>query len=1276
MHLVAGFLVLLAGPAQADVYRFFGGQHPAGATSPALCTDQAEPWYPTIAGACQGLKSVLPACDRSSAIYRNYVATLSGPGLCSVSWEYANVDNPGSWYGYNGTWGVTTQVCPSNSSPNGSSCTCNTAYVTDPQNPSSCVPVVSSKVPNKPQAQDFCVANPIYPLTGAKKEFVGTGISVGGMGLTLAYDTMLKLPANQADTALALVEPNSFGALWKSSFHHKLAVSFDATRALLSRGDGKVLSFIGNGAGVFTTDADNTHKLVSIAGGYRFTDVATGDQETFDATGLLQSLVRGNSGMVLSFVYSGVNLTKVQSSDGRIVRFAYTNNLVSLITDTNGRTIVPAYDGNRNLVSLTWQDGKASQFLYENTSFPWAMTGKMDENNSRYATFTYDAQGRAIISEHAGGVDRYSVSYTQPPQLVVTDAYDPATRKLSRQHDWQIPGGTTLELPNGQNSSVAAASVMGMPSITSQSQPAGSGCAASTSAVSYDANGNIASKDDFTQMRSCYANDPGRNLPLVTVEGLPNTVDCASVLTTGASLPSGSRKVSTRWHPHWSLAARIEQPLKITTDIYHGQLDPFNGNVIANCTSALNLPNGKPLPVLCKRVEQATLDVDGASASPYDPYYDNVSLLLRGDGADGSTSFVDSSATPKAVTAGGDARVSTTQSKFGGSSMYFDGVRDYITVPPSPSLSMGASDFTIEMWIYKLGDNANASRLWNPDGDLYGDISLAIDAAGSLVSYGSSTGTSWNVWAFGTGIAIPNGVWKHLALVRSGGTVTLYVDGVGTVMTTSLGSAPLYDWGGSHIIGGQSTGADRPFNGYIDDFRVTKGLARYTGPFAVPTATYLGPAALDPAAQIKVSSFTYDASGRLLTSKDPSNRVTTYAYYGNSTDFSNPSISSDPGFDSVSLLLHGDDSDGAVAFTDSSADPKPVTTAGNTMISTTQSRFGGSSMYFDGARDYITVPSHPSLSMGASDFTIEMWIYKLADNPEASRLWNPDGDLYADANLGIDATGKLVSYGTSTGSSWNAWAFGTGVAIPNGVWKHVALVRSGDTVTLYVDGVGTVLTTTLGTTALYDGGYTHVIGGQGPGLDRAFNGYVDDFRVTKGLARYTANFTPPVQAFANTAPVIDPNATGHTAGDLQSITNAAGHVTQFTQYDRAGRVRQMVDPKGVVTDMAYTPRGWISSVTVTPPDDTATTTIYTYDNAGQMTGATLPDGTTLGYSYDAAHRLTGVTDAKGNTVTYTLDNAGNKTGEQVKDASNNLQRNITRVYDALNRIQQVTGASN
>jgi YD repeat-containing protein len=172
--------------------------------------------------------------------------------------------------------------------------------------------------------------------------------------------------------------------------------------------------------------------------------------------------------------------------------------------------------------------------------------------------------------------------------------------------------------------------------------------------------------------------------------------------------------------------------------------------------------------------------------------------------------------------------------------------------------------------------------------------------------------------------------------------------------------------------------------------------------------------------------------------------------------------------------------------------------------------------------------------------------------------------------------------------------------------------------------------------------------------------------VTQTYAYYGAT------SFTGTAP----NEVGYTAGDLQSITNAVGHVTQFTLYDRVGRVRQMVDPKGVATDTVYTPRGWVSSTSVTPPGGTARTTTYGYDNAGQLTGVVMPDTTTMSYSYDLAHRLIGVTDAKGNTVTYTLDAMGNKVGEQVKDSSNNLQRNITRVYDALNRVQQVTGASN
>lgn len=81
-----------------------------------------------------------------------------------------------------------------------------------------------------------------------------------------------------------------------------------------------------------------------------------------------------------------------------------------------------------------------------------------------------------------------------------------------------------------------------------------------------------------------------------------------------------------------------------------------------------------------------------------------------------------------------------------------------------------------------------------------------------------------------------------------------------------------------------------------------------------------------------------------------------------------------------------------------------------------------------------------------------------------------------------------------------------------------------------------------------------------------------------------------------------------------------------------------------------------------------------YDDVGQLIGVTLPDGTSLGYSYDAAHRLIGVTDARGNRVTYALDAMGNRTAEDARDPGGALQRSITRTFDALNRLQNVTGA--
>jgi YD repeat-containing protein len=893
----------------------------------------------------------------------------------------------------------------------------------------SCVPSVYLDNTKNPQKQSLCIANPIYPLTGAKKEFLGTGVSLGGLQLSLTYDTTSKLPANQADT-LTLVERNSFGALWKSNYHHQLEISATLKSALLSRGDGFVLNFSGNGSGAFTATADHAHKLVSVTGGYLFTDAVSGTLETFDAAGKLLGIASVN-GALLSFSYDGENLTQVQSGEGRSVRFTYdANGLVSRVTGPDGGITAAAYDANKNLISLTWPDGKVQGFLYENAGLPWALTGKQDENNSRYATFVYDNQGRATSSEHAGAVEKFTVSYAAPAARVVTDNFDSGANILYRSIGWSAPAGTSYIQPNGQAIAADAKIVGGMPAFTGQSQPAGSGCAASVSAVSYDSSGNVLSRDDFQANRSCYGYD-GSNRETVRVEGLANTASCAGVTPANAALATGARRITTTWHPDWGMAAQVVQPLRKTTTVHHGQPDPFNGNDIANCTSATLRADGKALPLVCKQVDQVL-----------------------------------------------------------------------------------------------LGDNS---------------IDLTVAAS--------------------------------------------------------------------------------------------------------------------------INQYTYDSAGRLMSRMDPSGHTTAYAYFADTAVIG----AYDAYFENVSLLLHGNGSNGQASIVDASLSHRAVVANGNAQLTTTQSRFGGASMLFDGSGDYASLV-HDWVLEPNSDYTLEGWIRPSAVTGVRAIACKRPSVAFSGFQFLVNG-GKLDLYVAGSGSVLNL--VGSTAVAPN-AYQHVAFVRSGNVFYLFLGGH-------LEGSGAISGNYVEssdalLFGRCQPNFSWDFNGAMDEIRITKGVARYTANFTPPGQEFAQSGPAVD--SVGHTTGDLQSVTNAAGHVTQFTLYDRAGRVKQMVDPKGVVTDTQYTPRGWTSSVTVTPPGGTARTTSYTYDNAGQMTGAALPDGTTLGYSYDAAHRLTGVIDAKGNSVTYTLDNAGNKTGEQVKDPSGNLQRNITRVYDALNRVQQITGASN
>jgi hypothetical protein len=225
------------------------------------------------------------------------------------------------------------------------------------------------------------------------------------------------------------------------------------------------------------------------------------------------------------------------------------------------------------------------------------------------------------------------------------------------------------------------------------------------------------------------------------------------------------------------------------------------------------------------------------TAAATDSFFSSVAILLHMDGS-GST-FVDSSGSPKAVTAGGNATQSTAQSKFGGKSAFFDGSGDFLSFGDSDALELSNKDFALELWVQTTNSTQYAT-LVSRSPDAYGS------GAWSLLM-NSTSSTSGNIALFAgdigspiltsSGVNLRDGAWHHVAVSRSGSNWSLYVDG--TRVGTGTSSATV-----ANIAGGLRIGADefydRGFTGYIDDFRLTLNSARdYTGAtITVPTAAF------------------------------------------------------------------------------------------------------------------------------------------------------------------------------------------------------------------------------------------------------------------------------------------------------------------------------------------------------------------------------------------------------------------------------------------------------
>ncbi len=323
---------------------------------------------------------------------------------------------------------------------------------------------------------------------------------------------------------------------------------------ILVRNGGKKLPFTADGLGGWSSDPDVTGTLESFedgAGnitGWRYTTLDN-LVEDYDASGKLLS-VTNRAGLTHTYVHTSTDI-KVTHSNGDVLIYQLDSigRISGFITPDNEQYTY-TYDAWGNLASLTYPNGGGTRtYHYENTSFPGALTGITDANGNRFATWTYDAEGRAISSEHAGGAEKVTLDYTY-----LNDPSDPrtvATNALGKQTTYHF---TTL---------------FGVRKVTQVEGHPSPNCAAANKNYTYDANGFVASKTDWKGNTTTYVrNSKGQELSRTEASGTPQ-----------------ARTINTEWHPTFNLRTKVTEPDRETTYIYDS-----NGNVVNQQTTDLSAP--------------------------------------------------------------------------------------------------------------------------------------------------------------------------------------------------------------------------------------------------------------------------------------------------------------------------------------------------------------------------------------------------------------------------------------------------------------------------------------------------------------------------------------------------------------------------------------------------------------------------------------------------------------------------------------------------------------
>lgn len=390
-----------------------------------------------------------------------------------------------------------------------------------------------------------------------------------------------------------------------------------------------------------------------------------------------------------------------------------------------------------------------------------------------------------------------------------------------------------------------------------------------------------------------------------------------------------------------------------------------------------------------------------------------------------------------------------------GGSAYFDGSGDYIKTLNNMVFGLNRT-FVLETWVYPLSYNPNNGvtlfdfRTTNEMGYL---VIKGTGTAGQIVlAVGPSTSTT-----ISTTISIPLNAWTHVVAVSDSNGCSIFLNGVRDANTATQATYPLaprpcvvgMDFGGSSFS---------PLTGWMSGTRVIKGG---TLPYSSSATTISVP------------------------TSPPTNDVLNTVFLAN---YTNAGIYDNSGFGNLESQF-------------------------DTQIDTETLKYGTGSIKFDGTGDRIRIPYSPEAYYGSQDFTIEVWV-NVPNVSGVKPLITYRSDTNSHYGFSISINNNKVDVAMSnSGSAWTIVSSSTETISAN-TWTHVAVVRNGSNIYTFINGVRDTLTTT------YSGiNYTYTvpvligISGESGNYVYYYTGYMDDFRITKGIARYTANFDPPTKAF-------------------------------------------------------------------------------------------------------------------------------------------------------------------